>query len=242
MQFKELPVDWIRKPRARAISLQLRPLRPLRVVSPKGVPWDLVEIFLAERETWIRKHLRKFQDLEAKYPPKKLLSDEDYLFLGEKLKLRYLPTPLKAVFFSRTETELRLHLPEVLFLNLEEQELAAYMPLLKKFYRREAEKFLRERINIWSFEMGLSFQKLSFRNQKTRWGSCTSRGHISLNWRLVSAPLLVIDSILVHELAHLRHMNHSTIFWSLVEKYCPEHRRADRWLKDHVGALDWLSV
>lgn len=241
MKFKHWDVEWVRRPRAGGISLQVRPLKPLRVVSPKGASWDLIEQFLKQKEDWIKKHSDQFQALEKKHPPKKLLSEEKYLFLGEELKLRYLPTPLKSVFFSRSESELRLHLPEPLFVNIEAEALTQYLPLLKKFYRREAEKFLRERIEIWSFEMGLPFQKLSFRNQKTRWGSCTSKGHISLNWKLVATPLFVLDSVLIHELAHLRHMNHSAHFWGLVEKFCPDHLVADKWLKEHHFALEFLS-
>jgi predicted metal-dependent hydrolase len=240
-KFKNWDVEWVRRSRAKGISLQVRPLQPLRVVSPKGASWILIEQFLHKKESWIQKHLDQFQEMEKKHPPKKLLSDESYLFLGTELRLRYLPTPLKAVFFSRTEAELRLHLPENLYAGIADQELTSYLPLLKKFYRREAEKFLKERIEIWSFEMGLPFQKLSFRNQKTRWGSCTSNGHISLNWKLIATPLFVLDSVLIHELAHLRHMNHSRLFWNLVEQFCPEYSLADKWLKENHRALNFLS-
>lgn len=241
-QYKDWMIEWVRRPRARSVSIQLRPLKPIRVVSARGVPWFFVERFLQEKEDWIRQSLEKFQDYAEKNPPRKLESHEKYLFLGEELQLKYLPTTLKSVFFSRTEKELRLHLPEVEFRNLQETELSRYLPLLKKFYRREAEKFLRERIEIWAHEMNLKFQKLSFRNQKTRWGSCSSRGHISINWKLISTPLSVIDSVLIHELAHLEHLNHSAKFWAVVEKFCPEHKSADRWLRKNYAAMEWLSA
>jgi len=75
------------------------------------------------------------------------------------------------------------------------------------------------------------------RNQKTRWGSCSRRSTISLNWRLVQVPPFVSDYILLHELAHLREMNHSRRFWHVVEQMCPDYHIAERWLKEHSRLL-----
>jgi predicted metal-dependent hydrolase len=240
--WKEFKIEWRVRKGARSLSLSLRPLRPIRVLTPKSVSWFVIENFLQEREAWIRKHLQKFQELEAQHPRRQLKADEKYFYLGEELNLKYLPTPLGSAFFSQASGELRLHLPEDRYRKISEESLIQYLPLLKKFYRREAEKFLTERIRLWSHEMDLAFGRLSFRNQKTRWGSCNSRGDISLNWKLISAPLSVIDSVLIHELAHRRHMNHSPAFWSLVERYCPDHEIADQWLRKNFGALEWLSA
>jgi hypothetical protein len=75
------------------------------------------------------------------------------------------------------------------------------------------------------------------RNQRTRWGSCSRRGTLSLNWRLVQAPVFVRDYIILHELMHLREMNHSARFWRLVEAACPDYAMAERWLKAHANLL-----
>jgi len=75
------------------------------------------------------------------------------------------------------------------------------------------------------------------RNQRSRWGSCSHRGSISLNWRLIQAPPFVRDYILLHELMHLREMNHSPRFWSEVESVCPYYQVAERWLKAHSRLL-----
>jgi predicted metal-dependent hydrolase len=78
---------------------------------------------------------------------------------------------------------------------------------------------------------GLSPSAVSVRNQRTRWGSCSSRGRIALNWRLVQTPPFVSDYVVLHELAHLTHQNHSRAFWREVERLCPEWRDAERWIK-----------
>jgi len=75
------------------------------------------------------------------------------------------------------------------------------------------------------------------RNQRTRWGSCSRRGVISLNWRLIQLPAFVSDYVVLHELMHRRQLNHSDKFWREVEQVCPDYRSAERWLKQHSGLL-----
>jgi predicted metal-dependent hydrolase len=83
----------------------------------------------------------------------------------------------------------------------------------------------------------LPVKRVTVRNQRSRWGSCSRRGTISLNWRLIQAPGFVRDYIILHELAHLRHMNHSRRYWAEVERLCPGYLEAERWLKRHSALL-----
>jgi len=83
----------------------------------------------------------------------------------------------------------------------------------------------------------LDVRRVSVRNQRTRWGSCSRRGTISLNWRLLQAPPSVRDYIILHELMHLREMNHSPRFWRQVESVCPDFLQAERWLKQNSRLL-----
>jgi len=80
-------------------------------------------------------------------------------------------------------------------------------------------------------------RRVTVRNQRSRWGSCSRRGTISLNWRLIQAPPFVRDYIVLHELAHLKEMNHSRRFWREVARLCPDFADAERWLKQHSGLL-----
>jgi predicted metal-dependent hydrolase len=83
----------------------------------------------------------------------------------------------------------------------------------------------------------LKVQRIAIRNQRSRWGSCSRRGTISLNWKLIQAPPFVRDYIILHELMHLRQMNHSARFWRQVEGVCPEYKTAEKWLKQNAGLL-----
>lgn len=88
---------------------------------------------------------------------------------------------------------------------------------------------------------GMRVPRVSVRNQKSRWGSCSRKGTISLNWRLIQTPGFVCDYILIHELAHLSQMNHSDQFWREVEAMCPDYRNAERWLWHHKEVLRWTQ-
>jgi predicted metal-dependent hydrolase len=84
---------------------------------------------------------------------------------------------------------------------------------------------------------GIAIRRITVRNQRSRWGSCSRRGTISLNWRLVQAPLFVRDYIILHELAHVKEMNHSRRFWREVERLSPNYAEAERWLRRHSSLL-----
>ena len=104
-------------------------------------------------------------------------------------------------------------------------------------YRSYARVYLPTRLQLLSEQHQLPFGKTSIRSQRTRWGSCSARKNISLNWRLIQMPAEVCDYVLLHELAHTQHMNHSTEFWGLVERMAPEWRVSRDWLRQHGNSL-----
>ena len=103
--------------------------------------------------------------------------------------------------------------------------------LLEGWLRKEAQARIVNHTERVSEELGIPYKKLFLRNQRTRWGSSSSRGNISLNWRTVMAPPAVQRYLLIHELIHQKHMNHSTRFWQKVGSVCPEYRQHEAWLK-----------
>jgi predicted metal-dependent hydrolase len=110
-------------------------------------------------------------------------------------------------------------------------------PTLESHFLRRAKIELPGRTWELAAETGVDVKEVTVRNQRTRWGSCSSGGVISLNWRLVQAPLFVRDYIIYHELMHLREMNHSSRFWARVEEVCPGWRDAERWIKQNGSLL-----
>ncbi len=108
---------------------------------------------------------------------------------------------------------------------------------LEKRYIEAAREYFPKRVTYFLPLTGGCFQRITIRDQKTRWGSCSARGTLSFNWRLMLAPPAVLDYVVVHELCHLTHMNHSAAFWALVESVCPDYRIHRKWLKEHGQEL-----
>jgi predicted metal-dependent hydrolase len=101
------------------------------------------------------------------------------------------------------------------------------------FVRQLAQSELVRRTLELAAQTNSEISRITIRNQRTRWGSCSRRRAISLNWRLIQTPAFVVDYIILHELMHLRQMNHSKRFWDEVEKVCPTWREAEKWLRQH---------
>lgn len=95
----------------------------------------------------------------------------------------------------------------------------------------------RSRAEYWAPYLGVTFNRLSVKDQRTLWGSCTREGNLNFSWRLALAPDPVLDYLIVHELSHRAHMNHSRRFWEVVETVCPGHRSHRRWLRKNGRAL-----
>ena len=112
--------------------------------------------------------------------------------------------------------------PEEIHLTLCESRPEA-LSQLKQIYATEGQHYLPERLLYWSEQMGLYPQNVRLKYLKSRWGSCSSRGNINLNYRAMQLPTGAIDAILIHELAHLEHLNHGPAFWSLVHRFCPHY-------------------
>lgn len=108
---------------------------------------------------------------------------------------------------------------------------------LEKKYIDAAREYFPKRVAYFHSFTGGAYKRITIRDQKTRWGSCSAKGTLSFNWRLMLAPPAILDYVVVHELCHLTHMNHSAAFWQAVESVYPDYRTARKWLKDHGQEL-----
>ena len=108
---------------------------------------------------------------------------------------------------------------------------------LEKRYRNAARQQFESRVSYYHRITGGNYTSVTVRDQKTRWGSCSSRGTLSFNYRLIFAPPVILDYVVVHELCHLTHMNHSKDFWNMVASVMPEYKVCRKWLRDHGQEL-----
>ena len=123
---------------------------------------------------------------------------------------------------------------EIIYLTPAE---AKRLEAIKKRYRDAARLRFEERVAHYLPLTGGRYRSITVRDQKSRWGSCSSRGTLSFNYRLIFAPAVILDYVVVHELCHLTFMNHSKDFWNKVASVMPEYKEYKRWLKDHGHEL-----
>ena len=108
---------------------------------------------------------------------------------------------------------------------------------MEKIYREAARARFESRVSYYHRTTGGCYTSITVRDQKSRWGSCSSRGTLSFNYRLIFAPSVILDYVVVHELCHLTHMNHSKDFWDMVASVMPEYREYRKWLREHGHEL-----
>jgi len=201
------------------------------------------EAFLQAQWPWVEKQWRKYGEL-PQHKPLDFTQPTQLYVKGQLVNLQQSVTSLKRPFLALTHSqpiELFLYLPESWRRPPQSsqdplRELSAHR-IWQQFLLARCELDVRPRLEAWASRMALQPTKVRFKHMRSRWGSCSSRGQIAINSRLVSAPDWVLDSVLVHELAHLRHMNHSRDFWALVAAYSPRHAEADQWLLQHAGLI-----
>lgn len=194
------------------------------VVIPEPESIDPAEL-LREKAAWVVEKHQAFEQYREDIPDRVFDSGEKFPFLGKNREL---------VIESRQkhgvdEDSIRLRKSAV--------EQSSVKQVLKNFYRSRAREYLTDRIDYYAERMGVEYKKLELRNQRTRWGSCSTGGTISLNWRIVMAPSEVIDYLVIHELAHLSEQNHNAEFWQRVEDYDPEYKAHAEWLEQNSVRL-----
>lgn len=154
---------------------------------------------------------------------------KEFLYKGNKLRL----VVLKDRQYKRGRVE-KIKDTLIAAVPAKETDIG---PLLTAWYRKEAKNIISIRARKYAQNMGQTFGEIHIRDQKSRWGSCSSAGNLNFNWRLVMTPEWIMDYVIVHELCHLTHMDHSARFWGLVERYMPDYRAAKQWLKEHGQEL-----
>lgn len=240
--FAKWPVEVHRRNFRRSVSIYLYPNKPIKVVAAKSTSQKVITDFLMAKKDWIEKNFEKFSEIAEKFPEKKIKAYENFPFLGKDRKLKVVITLNKKPFVSVTEENLLLHIPRNDWsANSLIEEHPTALTEIRHFYKREAVQLLSERIKFWAEQMNLHPAQVKFREQRTRWGSCSSRKIINLNWRLIVFNQEIIDYVIVHELAHLQHMNHSDRFWSLVEKYIADYKGIMKSLKESQYLVEFLS-
>lgn len=190
---------------------------PLKI--SENTIWEFVE----KHQSWIDK--KRAESLAAHViAPKQYQSGEVFMFLGESY-------PLEIVQHQRQPLLLEGNF------KLSETSLARAETVFENWYREQARRIIQERVDYYVKQYGFQFQRIKINSARTRWGSCSLSGSLNFSWRLILAPPEQVDYVVVHELAHTVHHNHSKRFWKKVESVLPDFRERQKWLRKHGQRL-----
>jgi len=213
--------------RARQLILQALPPRTVEIVVPKGMRSEVVERFIRDHRGWID---RAGAEMLAAYPDPDLKpATIDLRAVGEQIRVRYVAAGHAAGRYRMADGGLSLHCREPAHADSPE--------LLRRWLLEQGRLRLRPWLQREAARTGLMPRGIQVRLQKTRWGSCSSRGTISINAALLLVPPDLVRYLFVHELCHLRHLSHSRRYWQSVARHEPDYRELDRRL-----AASWRNL
>ncbi len=210
------------KSNRKTISIQVDEQGKLIVKVPKSLNNNELELVLQKHHSWIEKRIDFYK--KNKIQEKRFIENQDFLFLGEKYFLKFNPDYSSPYIFE-----------DNIFISSKIEN--NWLDVFYNWYRQQAIIIFNQRAIIFSKLLGVRYKKIKLSNAKTRWGSCSSLGNINLAWRLIMAPLEIIDYVIVHELAHLLQANHSQRFWAEVQKILPDYKNRRKWLKENGHLL-----
>jgi predicted metal-dependent hydrolase len=216
--------------RARRLRFEVRPGNGLEVTTPPGVSVARIEAVMREKTEWITTMLARYAQPPHSVIGTPLQSGALLPFVGGHLRLILDISPAGRRASAVMEEG-------VLRLAVDSPEQETLRNALEAWYRRQGRRVFAERVAYWNAQFGFSYGRIAIRDQKSRWGSCSRQGNLNFNWRLLLAPLSVLDYIVIHELAHLKEGNHSPRFWALVAEKCPAFREQRDWLRHHGPEL-----
>jgi predicted metal-dependent hydrolase len=226
---REVQYTFRRSVKARYMHFEINASEGLVVVVPKRWSANTLPALIEGKKRWILKNIDRYAGYVHPF-------DKGYLEQGDKIP--YLGRDLEVVFSTNhVGTDGVILNDDRLLLQSEHPDNGTAAQIVKQWLRDQATAFLLERVGALAAKLDLTYSRVSIRGQKSRWGSCSTKKNINLNWKLIMTLPHIIDYTIIHELLHLKEMNHSKAFWDLVEEYYPQWRQYRKWLKEHAGYL-----
>ena len=221
-----LPIEIVRTKRRKTASIKINK-GLIQVIVPEQLSDMRVESLIKKRKAWILKKLHE-QSKIIQHKPKEYISGESFSYLGKNYRL-------KVIVDNFDEVRLK---SGYIFVKLSKKSSEEKIrDLLLKWYKERALEKLTEKTNRYAKTMDLSVKSVFVKDYKARWGSCYPDGRISYNWRIIIAPHNIIDYVVLHELCHIIHPNHSPSYWKSVKRVCPDFSTHRKWLREHESEL-----
>ena len=203
----------------------------VQVVVPKTLSQQAIDDLIANKSNWIRQKLILQQSVPVS-KPKQFVSGESFTYLGRNYRLKVLPGQVEPVKLKHGYLHVTVP-PD------QKSDHRLIRQRLRDWYLHRAIDKLEQKTSIYAEQMGVQPTQIKVKEYKSRWGSCNTRGEISYNWKIIMTPHRIVDYVVIHELCHLIHHNHSKQYWNQVRSIVPDYQSKRDWLKTNVGLLSW---
>ena len=228
----KLPYNIRRSPRRKkTVAVTVGPDGDVLIVAPPHLSTDELDRIVTRKAEWIVRRLRNTQAHGPHSSPREFVSGESVLYLGRHYRLKVHPE-------EGDDAKLRgawLHV----FAATGPQQRAQVREAVIAWFRRHASERLPERVEAWRPKIGVPMPPVIVSGQQKRWGSCDRNGTIRLNWRIIQAPMRLVDYVVVHELVHLRHRSHDREYWQALGRVMPDYERRRDDLMQRGRSLSW---
>ncbi|MBI9014296.1 MAG: M48 family metallopeptidase [Clostridiales bacterium] len=219
----------------KSIEIRIEATGEVQLKVPKNTTDKIIRDVLGRRSQWI---LEKIESLyKTSVQKRQYESGEKVRYLGEQIPTIIMKRHVSKGQISKVDNELIMIVPK-------EASNDFISKMMIAFYKKLLKTLIVKRVKLYQHHFEHSPNKISVRDQKTRWGSCSSKRNLSFNYRLLMAPIEVIDYIVIHEMCHMEHMDHSKSYWKRVHEVMPDYKTHELWLKDHGRWLhfDFMEV
>jgi predicted metal-dependent hydrolase len=220
----QIEIDKLIRSKRRTIALIIERDGSFTVRAPMRAPTAAIETFIQQKADWITRARDRMKSIEP-ILGKQYADGEKFLFLGSSFDL-------KLIGFQKHS----LHFDSGFTLRRAAQTKGGQV--FTRWYKERALEIISERVKQYSQQYNFAPKQVKISSAKTRWGSCSPNGALNFTWRLVMAPLAVIDYVVVHELVHLRVKDHSSKFWKAVESIYPDYKKQRKWLRENGAKLN----
>lgn len=214
--------------RIRGIRLEIHKDTGLIVVVPKKHRADQIDELLVKKSSWILRHLPAGKPVQMPLFSKEIDHGE---------KIRYMDKQIEVVVSRDGHGKTSANLKDnTLFISCSNRP-SSHVKILENWYRQQAYRVFKQKADTFKTAMGLDYNRIVIRGQRKRWASASPGGNLSINWKLLLAPEAIVDYVIMHELSHIKHMDHSKKFWGFLSVYCPKWREYRKWLVTHEDEL-----
>ncbi|MCG2712218.1 MAG: M48 family metallopeptidase [Candidatus Omnitrophica bacterium] len=221
-----------RRPRRRTLSIVISRDNRIVVRANQSLADGEIAKFVESKKAWIGKTLKINDVYLRSYIPKKFVSGEKFLYLGKEFCLRLEKG-------KRNKAELNEGTVLIMLPDFVKTPKEFIIGKLMQWYKSQSHEILNKRVILYSQILNVESGNVKIRTLKRTWANCSHHGVLTFSWRLIMAPLRIIDYVVVHELAHRIHHNHSGRFWKQVEKIIPQYKVCKKWLRENENSFRW---